>query len=74
MKATIEFNLPEEEREHMRMLKSLDLVLAITQMDNYLRGKVKYEELNEDVYNAFVSAREKLHSILNEHNINLDEL
>lgn len=74
MKATIEFNLPEEEREHMRMLKALDLVLAINKMDNYLRSKVKYEELNEEAHNAFASAREELYSILNEYNINLDEL
>jgi len=74
MKATIEFNLPEEETEHRRMLKAVDLVIAINQMDLFLRNKIKYNELSDDASNAFRSAREELHSILNDYNINLEEL
>ena len=77
MKAILEFNLDEHEDEeaHLRCIKSTDLVIAINEIDNYLRGELKYNDnLHPAARKALDNARERLYQILNERNINIDEL
>ena len=75
-KAILEFNLDEsDDRDaHMRAVKSLDMALALWEMDQYLRAECKYGELSDDAYAATEKAREKLREILNENNLTFDEL
>jgi len=40
MKATLEFNLPEEEPEHRYALAGLDALLLINDLENEIRSKV----------------------------------
>ena len=78
MKATLEFNLDEFEDEsaHMRCVKAKDLSLALWDMDQHLRAKTKYapDSMPEEVYDALQETRDKLHEIMSEYNIDLDEL
>jgi len=76
MKATIEFNLhdPEDKREHQRMLKSMDMHLALWDISQELRSKVKYasDSMSKDEYEAWEQAQEMFYRIINEYTIDLD--
>lgn len=78
MKGTLEFNLDESyEREaHLRAVKALDLALTLWDMDQYLRAKTKYapDSMPPEVYDALQETRDKLHEIMSDHSIDLDEL
>jgi len=72
MKATLEFNLPEESEEHLRAVKSLDMALALWNFREELRILRKNsDESEEDIY-------ERIWDILNDkldhHDINLESL
>lgn len=77
-KAILEFDLnePEDRDEHSRMIKSLDLVIALWEIDQYLRSQTKYapDTMSDEVYDALDKARSEFYRILNEHNISLDNL
>ncbi len=79
-KAILEFNLDEvDDRDaHLRAIKSLSLTLALWEMDQHLRSELKYGtregELSDEGYKAIERTRERLHEILEENGIILDEL
>lgn len=76
-KAILEFDLnePEDASEHMRMIKSLSIVVVLWEMDQYLRARLKYEDsMSEDEYKAVDAAREKLYELMSAHSVSLDEL
>jgi len=76
-KATLEFDLsePDDVQAHKRAVKSLDLVLALWDIDQYLREQVKYNEsLSKEAYDALDKAREELYNILRNRNISFDDL
>ena len=76
MKATIEFDLhdPEDTREHQRMLKSMDMHLALWDISQELRSKVKYasDSMSKDEYEAWEQAQEMFYRIINEYTIDLE--
>lgn len=69
--ATITYDLNdyEDRMAHYRAVMSLDLVLAILEFDEYLRGEYKHNDKPE----AY-EYRKKLREILGEENIDLDKL
>jgi len=76
-KAILEFDLnePEDRNEHERMLKSLDLCLALWDMDQYLRSQTKYNEsLTQEQWDVLDETRTKLYEIMNAKAISLDDL
>jgi hypothetical protein len=76
MKATLEFNLdePEDVLSHKRCISATDVYLVLFDMDNYLRSRIKYEELSEEVDDALSAARSKLYGIMAERGINMGDL
>jgi len=76
MKAILEFNLdePVDEAAHMRAVKATDMAVVLWDMDQYLRGLIKYGELDESVDKALQEARDKLHQLMSERVVDLDEL
>jgi hypothetical protein len=76
--ATLTFDLTDADDviEHKRCIKSIDVCLAMWEMDQYLRTKTKYESegMSSEVYEAYDSMREKLREILVDRNISFDEL
>jgi hypothetical protein len=76
MEAILKFDLndPDDRREHERMLKSMDMHLALWDISQGLRSKVKYapDSMSKDEYKAWEQAQEMFYRIINEHTINLD--
>lgn len=76
-KAILEFDLnePDDVEAHKRVVKSLDLTLALWDIEQYLRSQVKYNEsLSKEAYDALDKARGEFYDILNKRNISFDEL
>lgn len=48
MKATLSFSLPDEKEEFDIIYKALETHSALSEFDNFLRRKIKYDE-NADV-------------------------
>ena len=44
MKATLEFNLPEEEEQFDVATKAMDWALLAWDIDQFMRNKIKYEQ------------------------------
>tara|TARA_B100000767_G_scaffold224316_1_gene213381 strand:+ start:466 stop:702 length:237 start_codon:yes stop_codon:yes gene_type:complete len=77
MKATLEFNLPEDNQEFKLATKGTDWWRVCWEMDQWLRAQYKYmpdEGYSEDRYNAYVEAREKLSELMNENGVSLDDV
>ena len=76
MKATIEFNLdnPEDVSAHKRCVKALDMALALNDILNMFRNKLKYGELTGDEYDTVEKIRDEIREILDSNNISMDEL
>lgn len=77
-KAILEFDLTDldDRTEHQRAVKSLDLCLALWDIDQYLRSQTKYapDTMSDEVYDALDKTRSEFYRIMNEHNISLDNL
>lgn len=65
-KAQLSFNLPEETQEHMAALKAQDIILAVDDFRNWLRGNIKY---TNKTHVEFEEVREKLFEFINNHNV-----
>ena len=50
------------------------MAIALWDMDQYLRGLIKYGELDDAVYKTLEETRDKLREIMSENSIDLDEL
>ena len=71
MKAILEFNLPDERNEYLCAARGSQYVAALEELDNYLRSRLKYEELDDSVYEALEKARNKLHEELGARDLEL---
>ena len=72
MKATIEYNLPDDQFEFDKAVKSMKMFFALTEIKDELRAIWKYEELKENQFEMVERIREKFFEILTENEINLD--
>jgi hypothetical protein len=70
MKIVLEFDNIEEAQLAINGSK---YAAAIFEYDQYLRNKLKYETLPEDMYIAYDDSREKLRSHLSEHNLFIED-
>ena len=75
MKATLEFNLPEEQYEFNNAIKGGDWKDVCWQMDQYLRKHIKYDEsLSEEQLRVYEGIREELYSFMIENKVDLYEV
>jgi hypothetical protein len=76
--AQLIFNLDDsaDMQAYMRAVKSTKLAITLWEMDQYLRSKTKYASdlMPEEVYKSLHQTRDKLHEIMSEHSVDLDEL
>ena len=76
MEAILKFDLndPDDRREHQRMLKSIDMQMALWDISQELRSKVRYapDSMSGDEYKAWEQAQDMFYRIINEYTINLD--
>jgi hypothetical protein len=77
-KATLEYNLsdPEDAMAHLRAIKSLDMAMALWDIVHNTKKGLEWsmEGKEIDKYDALELVFEKIHEILNDHNIRTDEL
>ena len=73
MKATLEFNLPEDQSDFDLAVNGAKAQLALWEMDQWLRSQTKYapDDISEDTFKAFELCRERLREIVYENGINL---
>jgi uncharacterized short protein YbdD (DUF466 family) len=73
MKATLEFNLQEDQHDFDCAVNGAKWVSAMWDLDQYLRSQTKYapDTMSSDTHKAFEECREKLYEILNEEGLKL---
>lgn len=73
MKATLEFTLPEEQEQFEDASNGWKWSHAMWQLDQFLRAKVKYasDDASEESIDAYQNAREELHRILSDDNLEM---
>jgi hypothetical protein len=74
MKATLEFNLPDDQQEYDLANNGLNFWNVLWELDQELRTKTKYaaDDLPQDKYDAYQEIRDFLRELMTENNINLD--
>ena len=74
MKATLEFNLPEDSEQFAVASNATSFYFALYDLDQKLRSWIKYDHDFEDVETALDEIRETLWNSMSEHNVNFDML
>ena len=74
MKATLEFNLPEDNDDFKMANNGVNWYLVCWELDNDLRAKTKYapDSLPQDKYDAYQEIRERLRELMSERNVGFD--
>ena len=67
MKATLEFNLPEDREDFNYANNGFNYYMALVEMDEWLRSEYKYND-NEEMYEV----RNKLREIIFENNVKIE--
>jgi hypothetical protein len=73
MKATLEFNLPDEQAEHYCAIKGADMLNVLWELKSELRSMLKYGDLPDGQYEIVEKIQDFLISSLNDNEINLDK-
>jgi hypothetical protein len=73
MKAVLEFNLPEENHEFANATNASKMRSVLWELDQWMRAKLKYEELPDGQYDAIKQTRDQLRILLNDENIDIYE-
>jgi hypothetical protein len=71
MKAILKFNLPEEQEEFELASNAVKYSIVLSDIDNYLRSKIKYGDLAEGEYKIYQEVREQLWQHIQDQNIQL---
>jgi predicted nucleotidyltransferase len=73
MKATLEFNLPEDQADFDLAIQGGNMYCALWDISQELRTLYKYEELDEKEWAMVERIRNKFYDILNDHQISLNK-
>jgi hypothetical protein len=73
MKATLEFNLPDDQHEWDNAVNANAMYLALWDLSQEIRTLWKYEELSEEEWNMVERIRDKFYEILNDNHIELNK-
>jgi len=74
MKATREFNLPDDQDEFVLATNGLKFWSVLWELDQSLRSKTKYapDSLPQDKYDAYQEIRDELRELMIENNVTFD--
>jgi len=72
MKATLEFNLPEDAVDHRLALEGADWRLVVANLDNHLRVALKHDHNLRSADHALEEIRNRLHEELESRNLTLE--
>jgi len=73
MKATLEFNLPDDQAEFDLATQGSNMYSALWDISQELRTLWKYEELSDQEWKMVERIRDKFFEILDDHQIKLDK-
>ena len=77
-KAILEFDLndPDDNMAHLRCVKSLDMAIFIFHLTSNLKKQIMHEIDHRELkdWEAVQLVFERIHELVNEHGINIDEL
>ncbi len=74
MKATLEFNLPEEAQEFRTAINGWKFKSVLNEINDDLRSKIKWQDdMPDEVRQALQAVRDDMHQRLSDHNINIEE-
>lgn len=71
-KVTIEFDSIDDKDEMEMCINGSKWYLVAWELDQYFRGRMKYETLSNDGYNAIEAARGKLREIMRHDGLKFD--
>ena len=72
MKAILEFNLPEDQREYEVVTQATKMQSFLWDFSQQLRAWQKYHHDFKDADDALDKIREEFYRLVNDHQINLD--
>jgi hypothetical protein len=72
MKAKLIFDLPEESHEWENALQGSKMRSTLWEYDQWLRSKIKYEDLNDEQYQVYQGCRDQLRTLLIENSLDID--
>lgn len=73
MKAILEFDLPEDTTDFQAAINGSNYRSAIWDYDQWLRSKMKYNELTDETYKAYDTCRKELRKILEQENLFIEQ-
>jgi len=73
MKAKLIFDLPEESSEWYKAVNAVNMHCVLNEYDQWLRSKIKYDDLTDEQYQVYQGCRDQLRTLLYEENIDLDK-
>lgn len=71
MKATLEFDLPADSKEHQDALQGSDWKWALSELADYLRNQIKHADNSAEEYRTFERVQEQLFEILDGRGLDL---
>ena len=73
---TMTFDSYEDRMELRRVLKSEQMALALLDMRNYLRGRVKYapEDMPDGIFDELVKVQDIFQDVLDEYDVNIEDI
>lgn len=72
MKATLEYILPEDQDDLNMAISAPRMHAAISSFLEYLRQKIKYEDLSEEKEEIYEEVRTKLYEYLENYEVTVD--
>jgi hypothetical protein len=73
MKAQLIFDLPKENEAWYKAVNASGMHSVLEDFDEWLRSKIKYEDLNDDQFQVYQGCRDYLRTLLYEENIDLEK-
>lgn len=72
MKATLQFNLPKEQREYDIVVQAPKLQSFLWDFSEQLRAWYKYDNDFTDGQDAVIKIRDEFYRLMNNHDVNID--
>jgi hypothetical protein len=71
MKATLTYNLPEDDDDFRMAINGSSMYYVLWEMDQWLRSNTKHasDTTSEDTYNAYQECRNKLRELMGENEV-----
>jgi hypothetical protein len=73
VRATLEFDLPEDQQEFEVAIHAMGWALVVWDLNEWLRSRVKYGG-EEDKVNTYQNVRDELQNILDNHGVSLEDV